>query len=138
MTAPEADADKNGRISVLEAFTHASRLVALHYEQDAAHVDRDAPSIDDTGDGKGRIATATGDDGVIAALTYLDVLAAPTVADPEVQQLLVRQQSLTEQIDDLRRRTSTMRAGGLRPRVREADRRPGAGVTRRQAEESSA
>ena len=33
MTATDADADKNGRISVLEAFNYASRLVAQHYEQ---------------------------------------------------------------------------------------------------------
>src|SRR5690349_7877275 len=32
LMASEADADKNGRISLLEAFTHASRLVSLHYE----------------------------------------------------------------------------------------------------------
>ncbi len=31
-------------------------------------------------------------------------------ADPEVQQLLIRQQALTEQIDDLRRRRVSMSA----------------------------
>lgn len=109
MTATEADADKNGRISVMEAFTYASRLVAQHYEQ-AGTMSTERASIDDNGDGKGRDATATGEDGNVAAFTYLAVSTVPTVSDPEVQQLLVRQQSLTEQVDDLRRRKATMSA----------------------------
>jgi hypothetical protein len=107
MTAPEADADKNGRISFMEAFTHASRLVAQHYEQNGT-MSTERASIDDTGDGKGRDANTTGEDGNVAAFTYLAVPSVPTVSDPEVQQLLVRQQSLTEQVDDLRRRKATM------------------------------
>ncbi len=107
LTAPEADADKNGRISLFEAFTYASRLVALHYEQDG-HLSTETAILDDTGDGKGRVATDTGDDGVVAGLTYLDVVAVPKSGDPAVQALLVRQQQLTEQIDDLRRRRPAM------------------------------
>jgi len=109
MTSTEADADKNGRISVLEAFTYASRLVAQHYEQ-AGTMSTERASIDDTGDGKGRDANATGEDGNVAAFTYLAVSTVPTVSDPEVQQMLVRQQTLTEQVDDLRRRKATMSA----------------------------
>ena len=83
--------------------------MALHYEQ-SGHMSTETPTIEDTGDGKGRSAVATGDDGAIAALTYLDVVAAPTAADPEVRALLVRQQTLTEQIDELRRRRATLSA----------------------------
>jgi hypothetical protein len=107
LMAPESDADKNGRISLLEAFTQASRIVALHYEQ-KGNMSTETPTIEDTGDGKGRSAVVPGDDGAIAALTYLDVVAAPTAADPEVRALLVRQQTLTEQIDELRRRRGTI------------------------------
>lgn len=106
LMASEADADKNGRISLLEAFNHASRLVALHYEP--PKMATETPTLDDTGDGKGRSSAMTGEDGAIAALTYLDVVAAPTAADPEVRALLVRQQTLTEQIDELRRRKASM------------------------------
>src|SRR5206468_4017341 len=101
LTAADADADKNGRVSLLEAFNYASRLVALHYEQDG-HLSTETPMFDDTGDGKGRSAAQTGDDGVVAGLTYLDAVESPTASDPAVQALLVRQQQLTEQIDDLR------------------------------------
>ena len=109
LTSPEADADKNGRISVLEAFMQASRLVDLHYEQDG-HMATEHAMLDDSGDGKGRDAANAGGDGAIAALTYLDVVAAPTSSDPEVQKLLLRQQTLTEQVDDLRRRRASMSA----------------------------
>jgi hypothetical protein len=109
LISTEADADKNGRISLLEAFTHASRLVTLHYEQ-AGRISTERAMIDDTGDGKGRDALTTGDDGVVAGLTYLDVASVPTVADPAVQQMLIRQQALTDQIDELRRRRPSISA----------------------------
>jgi hypothetical protein len=104
-----ADADKDGRISLLEAFTHASRLVELHYEQDK-RLATERAVLDDTGDGIGRDAAATGPDGVIAGLTYLDAVEIPKAADPEVQALLLRRQALTEQVDDLRRRRPGMPA----------------------------
>jgi hypothetical protein len=107
LTAPDADADKNGRISLLEAFAYASRLVALHYEQDG-HLSTETALFDDNGDGKGRSAVQTGDDGVVAGLTYLDVVATAKSSDPAVQALLVRQQQLIDQIDELRRRRPTM------------------------------
>ena len=62
-------------------------------------------------------------DGTVAGLTYLDAVEVPKSSDPEVQKLLVRQQALTEQVDDLRRRRTTMAAGGVRRGVREADHR---------------
>jgi hypothetical protein len=107
MSAPEADSDKNGRVSVLEVFTYASRLVAQHYER-AGYMATETAALDDTGDGKGRLAAATGDDGQIAGFTFLDVVAAPKSADPEVQALLDKQQSLIEQVDELRRRKGVL------------------------------
>jgi len=109
LTAPEADADKNGRISLLEAFTYATRLVAQHYEQ-VGYMSTETAMLDDNGDGKGRTAAQAGDDGAVAALTYLDVIEAPKSSDPAVQALLLRRQQLTEQIDDLRRRRASMPA----------------------------
>lgn len=109
MSAPEADADKNGRISVLEAFNYASKLVLQHYER-TGYMATESAALDDTGDGKGRAADAMGEDGQIAGFTYLDVVAAPKSADPEVQKLLDRQQSLIEQVDELRRRKGVLPA----------------------------
>jgi hypothetical protein len=106
---PEADLDKNNRVSLLEAFTYASRGVAAHYEQKGTMATETA-LLDDNGDGEGRLATAEGTDGSIAALTYFGGEAAITSEDPEVQRLLTRQRELTEQVDALRLRQSTMPA----------------------------
>ena len=107
LAATDADADANGRVSILEAFTYAARLVTQHYERDK-RMATETPMLDDTGDGKGINAGAKGDDGTVAGVTYLDVAAAPTSSDPEVQKLLIQQQTLMEQIDDLRRRRASM------------------------------
>jgi hypothetical protein len=109
LTSPEADADKNGRISLLEAFEFATRWVKQHYEENPKELmQTEMAALDDNGDGKGRQAATEGPDGSVAALTYLDTAVAPTSSDPETQRLLTRQQELTNQIDDLRRRRSAM------------------------------
>lgn len=109
LSSDAADADKNARISLLEAFTYANRLVAQHYER-AGTMATETAAIDDDGDGKPRTGPATGPDGNVAALTYLDAAVVATSTDPEVQKLLARQQTLTEQVDDLRRREGSMPA----------------------------
>jgi len=109
LQSPEADLDKNGRISVLEAFNFASRFVKDYYTQ-KGNMAPELSSIDDNGDGKGRDASAAGPDGPVAAATYFDAPATQTSADPETQRLLDRQQALTEQIDDLKRRQVSMAA----------------------------
>lgn len=108
LTAEDADVDKNGRISLLEAFTYASRLVAQHYEQEN-HMVTEHAVFDDTGDGVGRDAAGKGPGGTIAGLTYLDAVALPTSSDPAIQQMLERQKVLTEQVDELRRKRPTMK-----------------------------
>jgi hypothetical protein len=110
LTASDADVDKNGRISLLEAFNYASRLVAQHYEQSGNLLATEHAVFDDTGDGVGRDATGTGPDGTIAGLTYLDTVAVPTSSDPAVQEMLGRQKALTEQVDELRRKRPAMAA----------------------------
>jgi hypothetical protein len=108
-TDVQSDLDKNGRVSLLEAFTYASRAVTAHYEQKGTMATENA-MIEDDGDGKGRLATATGPDGSIAALTYFGGVVVATSNDPETQRLLARQQQLTEEVDELRRRQPTMPA----------------------------
>ena len=107
LTTDTADLDKDGRISLLEAFTFASRSVKLYYDNKGTMATETAV-LDDDGDGKGRDATATGPDGAIAAVTYLEGPVVATSSNPEIQRLLARQRELTEQIDDLRRRRGFM------------------------------
>jgi hypothetical protein len=109
LSSTDTDLDKNNRLSFLELFAQTSRLVKEYYEQKGTMATETA-LFDDNGDGKGQLAASEGGDGRLAGLTYLDPPAAITTKDPELQKLIVRQQALTEQIDDLRRRQGTMPA----------------------------
>lgn len=111
LAAAEADADKNRRISLWEAFTYATRLVAQSFEQDDYKITEHA-LLDDNGDGQGSDGATGGSDGSVAGLTYLDLEATPTSSDPAVQALIARQTALTRQVEDLRRRRT-----GLPPAI---------------------
>ena len=107
LTDTAADADKNQRISVLEAFDHATRLVEQSYKQ-TGNIPTEHAMFDDTGDGQGRTAAEEGADGTAASMTYLDTVAMPTSSDPAVQALITRQAELMRQIDTLRRQRASM------------------------------
>jgi hypothetical protein len=102
-----ADLDHNGRISIWEAFTYATRQVAQYYEQ-GGHMSTEKAILDDTGKGVGRDGSATSQGSSLAGLTYLDATPTSTSADPALQALLDRQRALTEQVDELRRRKAAM------------------------------
>ena len=60
---------------------------------------------------KGRDGAATGPDGKVAALVYLEPIGGgATSDDPETRRLLARQQALTEQLAALRQRQGSMPA----------------------------
>src|SRR6185503_18220410 len=100
----ETDADKNGRISLWEAFVFASRQVTQYYEQKGGLLATEHAVLDDTGKGVGRLATATsGDDGTLAKMTYLDAPVQAHSADPAVQALIDQQTALTDRVDELLR-----------------------------------
>jgi hypothetical protein len=108
LTNPAADADKNGRVSLLEALIFASNAVKQHYDQ-AGKLSTEGAVFNDTGDGSPQTKAVPGAAaGTVAGLTFLDQVATPTSSDPAVQQLLTQQKALTDQIDDLRRRRPTM------------------------------
>lgn len=65
-----ADLDKNGKVSILEAFTFAGIRVRNWYEQ-RGQLATERPLIDDVGDGVGREADAPGRGGTLAQITYL-------------------------------------------------------------------
>lgn len=101
-TTPSADLNKDGRISMWEAFTYASRQTAQYYEQ-KGQLATEHSILDDTGDGVGRLSAATtGDDGLLAGMMFLDALPETKSSDPEVQALIVKRDALTVQVDDLR------------------------------------
>ncbi len=68
----EADTDKSGRVSVMEAFEYATKLVAKQFEG-KGNLATEHALLDDNGDGAGH-QTAEAGDGGLARVTYFDSL----------------------------------------------------------------
>jgi hypothetical protein len=104
---PSADADKSGRVSLLEAFTYASAATRAWYEQ-RGQLPTERPLIDDDGDGVGHEAWNPGSDGAVARATFLQ--PPPMPANEVAAASARRQRELESQIDDLKRRRASMPA----------------------------
>jgi hypothetical protein len=102
-----SDLDKNGRISIWEAFTMASAGVKQHYEQ-RGQLPTERPILDDNGDGVGKEAEAPGDDGALARAVYLDAAPQPSAGDAERATLERQRMALERQLEDLKSRRTTM------------------------------
>jgi hypothetical protein len=103
-----ADLDKNGKVSIWEAFQYASASVRDWFEQ-RGQLATERPLLDDTGAGVGREADAPGRDGAVAQVTYLepDAPIAET-GDTELTALLRRKAGLQAQIEQLKARKPNM------------------------------
>lgn len=103
-----ADADKNGRTSVLEAFTYASKVTADWYKEKNRLATEHA-LIDDNGDGTGH-EEATAGDGVLAKTLYLDSKPlAQAGGDAELARLLTERQRLEEAVEKLKARKAELK-----------------------------
>jgi hypothetical protein len=108
MNNESADVDKNGRISIWEAFSYASAAVKQHYEQ-RGQLSTERPLLDDNGDRIGKEAAAPGPDGTIARATYLDAEEVPPPgADAALAALIRRRTQLEGEIEQLKIRKDTM------------------------------
>jgi hypothetical protein len=108
LTDESADLDKNGRVSIWEAFLGASLRVRRYYEQ-RGQLATEHALLDDNGDGQGREGGADGTDGALASRVYLDpdtADAAPT--DEELLTLLQKRAALETDADDLKERRALM------------------------------
>jgi hypothetical protein len=96
---PAADADRNGRISIFEAFEYARLRVAASYEQ-SGHIATEHPTLDD------------GTGGKMAAMLYLSPRRSQTAemadADPALRALIEEQEALERQVAALRLRKDRM------------------------------
>jgi hypothetical protein len=110
-----ADGDKDGRVSVLEAFEYARREVARAFEAEN-HLLTEHAQLDDNGDKKGTAAPdAKSADGSLARRVFLGGTAGSVAAvaraasnDPRVAALEREKDALETQIDSLRRKKTTM------------------------------
>ena len=104
LASDAADADKNQRISVLEAFTAAKIEVARAYEQRGVMLTERA-LLEDGGDGEGSPDPAVnGKDGSVAAILSMgapkEALALP--ADPKLRQLYEERRALEQKAESLK------------------------------------
>jgi len=100
----EADADKNRRISVLEAFDYAKRQVATAYEREGIML-TEHPLISDNGDKEGAAApTSDGAVGRVAAVLSLGSAEAtdPLPADPKLRALYTERRDIERRIEALK------------------------------------
>jgi hypothetical protein len=105
-----ADADKNRRISVLEAFDAAKLGVARAYEQEGIML-TEHPLLDDSGDGKGVAdPKPDGKEGRVAALLSLGTPQAAEAmpADPKMQALYQERRDLERRVEGLKLMKSGM------------------------------
>lgn len=98
-----ADIDRNGRVSVLEAFNHASGRVAQWYS-DQGRLSTENAVLDDSGDGLFSREPGTGQpDGLLAEIAYLNVISAGVQkTSPEAIRLQSEMQTIEREIFILR------------------------------------
>jgi hypothetical protein len=104
------DVDKNGRVSLLEAFTYGARKVEEYYSKEGA-LQTEHPVVEDDGDGQPHDKPEPENgDGLLARVTYLDAGPVRTArgGSPEEQQLSREVESLERQIEALKYAKSTM------------------------------
>lgn len=105
--ADEADLDKDGRISMWEAFAYAAEASKRYYQQ-RGQLSVERALLDDSGDGVGRDVARQGDDGLLASRLFLDPDPASVSGDPSVTLLIGRRNTLEIELDELRRKKGFM------------------------------
>jgi hypothetical protein len=113
-TGDDADADKDNRISLLEAYQYAVREVARHYQEQGLLLTEHA-LIDDNGDsrGSGEPDLESGDGMVARSFALGRVASAAGVTntdDPVLRGLLQERAEIERRLDALRARRNTMEA----------------------------
>ena len=113
-TGEDADLDKDGRVSLLEAYRYATREVARHYEEQGLLMTEHA-LIDDNGDHEGSsepvVDPAEAGDGRLAgafAFGRLGTVNPANVDDPVLRGLLEERAALERRLDALRARQASM------------------------------
>ena len=108
-TADGADTDKDGRVSLLEAFRYAARETARFYEN-ASHLQTEHPQLDDDGDHTPSAEpTGRSGDGVLARRFFLDAArATAATTDRRIAALYAEHAALEDQVEAVRVKKATL------------------------------
>lgn len=115
LTADGADVDKDGRVSLLEAYRYAVTETKRYYD-DQSRLQTEHAQLDDDGDKQGTaepdMRVAEGD-GAVARRTFLGgggatVASAVSANDPRLASLYRQRFAIEARIDDLKKRKSTL------------------------------
>jgi hypothetical protein len=104
LTDPAADMDKNGSVSVLEAYRYAEQHTAKFYEA-AGRIATEHPMLDDNGDGKGvKDPSPQNGEGLLAATVPLVryAAAAARVDTPDARELRAQKEKLENDVATLK------------------------------------
>jgi hypothetical protein len=104
LVSESADADKNKKVSVLEAFDFARREVATAYERQGIMLTEHA-LLEDSGDKEGAAQpTADGKEGRVAALLSLGTAGEgdPLPSDPRLRAMYEERRALERRVESLR------------------------------------
>lgn len=109
-----SDVDKDGRVSLLEAYRYAATETKRHYESSSRLMTEHA-QLDDDGDKKGVNEPAAQGDGLLARRFFLDagggrVVAAGGPADARLAALYKDKIEIEERLDALKKRKASMSA----------------------------
>lgn len=103
LTSEAADADKNKRVSVLEAFTFARAEVKREFER-RGFLPTEQSLLDDDGDGEGvQEPSLTAKDGKVAAVLSLGTTGGDTLpSDPKLRALYIERRDLERRVEQHR------------------------------------
>ncbi len=104
---PAADTDKDGRVSLWEAFTYSSAAVLGWYGQHG-QLPTERPILDDNGDKVGTEADTPGLDGALARATFIDGGDSAATTDSTVDLLKQKQAAILVQVQALKGRKASM------------------------------
>jgi hypothetical protein len=110
---PEADTDKSGSVSAMEAFTYADRKTADFYTSQK-RLATEHPEFEDTGKGEAvRLTAMEGREGALLGTFTVVRLGAAQAAmnDPAKRDLMAKKETLEQKIDGLKYDKAAMEPG---------------------------
>ena len=103
-----ADGDKNGRVSLFEAFSFAREQVAASFKADKL-IQTEHALLDDDGDGRGSLnLAASTSDGILARSVYLQADPNINLSSGERLRLTLEARTLLADVDALKRRKAIL------------------------------